>query len=60
MKDSMLNIEQAAKCLAAREPIFHQPEFGTLREDVDAMTTVGFWEVGASGREYSRSVILEL
>jgi hypothetical protein len=45
--------------LVAREPIFHRPEWGTLRADFDRMTVPDFWEVGASGRRYSRSCVLD-
>lgn len=45
--------------LRAREPIFHRPEFGTTRSDVDAMMAQEFWETGASGRRYDREVILD-
>jgi hypothetical protein len=45
--------------LKAREPIFHRPEFGTTREDFERMTDSDFWEVGASGRRYLRSEVLD-
>jgi len=45
--------------LRAREPIFHHPEIGTTRADFDNMMTLDFWEVGASGRRYSRESILD-
>lgn len=45
--------------LKLREPIFHHPEFGTTRRDYEAMTDQEFWEVGASGRRYSREFVLE-
>ncbi|HVP55953.1 MAG TPA: DUF4440 domain-containing protein [Candidatus Eisenbacteria bacterium] len=45
--------------LRAREPIFHHPEYGTTRADFDGMMTLDFWEVGASGRRYSRESILD-
>ncbi|MEA2602341.1 MAG: hypothetical protein QOF89_3333 [Acidobacteriota bacterium] len=45
--------------LMQREPIFHRPEFGTTRADFEAMTEITFWEVGASGRRYSREYVLE-
>jgi hypothetical protein len=45
--------------LQAREPIFHRPEWGTSRADFEAMTELGFWETGASGRRYSRDVVLQ-
>jgi len=45
--------------LRAREPIFHHPEFGTTRTDFDRMMAPDFWEVGASGRRYSRESILQ-
>lgn len=43
--------------LAAREPIFHHPELGTTREDFEAQTIEDFWEVGASGRTYTRETV---
>jgi hypothetical protein len=47
--------------LQAREPIFHHPELGTTRADFESMMVADFWEVGASGRRYSReSVMAEL
>jgi hypothetical protein len=45
--------------LTKREPIFHRPEFGTARSDFENMTEPGFWEVGASGRCYSREYVIE-
>jgi hypothetical protein len=46
--------------LKAREPIFHRPEFGTKRADFEHMTVEDFWEVGASGRRYSRNEVLDV
>jgi hypothetical protein len=46
--------------LQRREPIFHRPEFGTTRHDFAAMTEPDFWEVGASGRRYSRDYVLDV
>ena len=46
--------------LQRREPIFHRPEFGTTRRDFEAMTEPDFWEVGASGRRYSREYVLDV
>jgi hypothetical protein len=45
--------------LRALEPIFHHPELGTSREVYEAMTETDFWEVGASGRRYSRESIVQ-
>jgi hypothetical protein len=45
--------------LKRREPIFHRPELGTTRGDYENMTEPTFWEVGASGRRYSREFILD-
>ena len=45
--------------LMAREPIFHRPEHGTTRADFERMTDECFWEVGASGRRYSRALVLD-
>lgn len=46
--------------LIRREPIFHHPEFGTTRRDFEDMTETTFWEVGASGRRYSREYVLDM
>lgn len=45
--------------LSAREPIFHRPEHGTTRADFERMTAPDFWEIGASGRRYSRELVLD-
>lgn len=45
--------------LKAREPIFHRPEFGKARADFERMTAEEFWETGASGRRYSRQMVLD-
>ncbi|HEY4379773.1 MAG TPA: DUF4440 domain-containing protein [Acidobacteriaceae bacterium] len=41
------------------EPIFHRPEFGTTRAEFERITTEDFWEVGASGRRYTREFVLD-
>jgi hypothetical protein len=45
--------------LKQREPIFHRPEIGTSRADFENMTVPDYWEVGASGRRYSRQFVLD-
>jgi hypothetical protein len=45
--------------LKQREPVFHHPEFGTTRADHENMMDSEFWEVGASGRRYSREFVLD-
>jgi hypothetical protein len=45
--------------LIRREPIFHRPELGTTRVDFENMMVTDFWEVGASGRRYSRDYVLD-
>jgi hypothetical protein len=45
--------------IKAREPLFHHPEFGTSRADFERMIVEDFWEIGASGRRYSRDVVLD-
>lgn len=42
--------------LRQREPIFHTPAFGT---DFEHTMAPDYWEVGASGRRYSRDFILQ-
>jgi hypothetical protein len=44
--------------LRAREPIFHRPELGTTPSDFTAQMAEDFWEIGASGRRYSRAFVL--
>jgi hypothetical protein len=44
--------------LRRREPIFHTREFGSTLEDFENATGPHYWEVGASGRRYSRAFIL--
>lgn len=46
--------------LRRREPIFHNKTFGTTVEDFTRATAPDFWEVGASGRCYTREFILGL
>ncbi len=46
--------------LIDREPIFHRPELGATRADFERMTAEDYWEVGASGRQYSRAFVLDL
>jgi hypothetical protein len=41
------------------EPIFHTPEFGTTCADFEHRMAADYWEVGASGRPYSRDFILK-
>lgn len=45
--------------LKRREPLFHRAELGTSRSDFENMMDSSFWEVGASGRRYSREFILD-
>jgi hypothetical protein len=44
--------------LMDRESIFHWPELGTTRSDLERMIAAEFWEVGASGRRYDREDVL--
>lgn len=53
------NLDAILSELAAREPIFHQREFGTNREDLLKMTADDFWEIGASGKIYGRDFVIE-
>ncbi len=53
-------LNEALKELIKREPIFHHPKYGTTRKDFENMMEESFWEVGASGREYSREFVLDV
>lgn len=57
--DNDSEVDDIASELALREPLFHNPEFGTTRQDFDRMMADEFWEVGASGQIYSRSFVLD-
>jgi hypothetical protein len=41
------------------EPIFHTSAFGVTIEQFDARMAPGYFEIGASGRRYSRAFILK-
>jgi hypothetical protein len=43
----------------ARELIFHWPDLGTSRTDLEKIMLPEFYEVGASGRRYSREWCLD-
>ena len=45
--------------LVAFEPIFHTKNFGLTRPDFEKRMVQDYWEVGASGRRYSREFILD-
>src|SRR5215469_6417596 len=45
--------------LKRREPVFHRPEFIGSRAAIEAMVAPDFWEIGASGRRYSRQYVLQ-
>jgi hypothetical protein len=42
------------------EPIFHTMEFGLEPADFERRTAPDYWEIGASGRRYSRDFILQM
>ncbi len=46
--------------LISRESILNRPERGTTRNDFENMIATDFWEVGASGRRYSRNYVLDV
>src|SRR5262245_44008821 len=58
MEPHLTATERARADLLQREPLFHRPEFGTTRPDFERMMAPEFWEVGASGRRYSREFVL--
>ncbi|OZC46510.1 DUF4440 domain-containing protein [Rhodococcus sp. WWJCD1] len=51
---SVAELDEILAELERREPIFHRREYGTTREDFECLTDPSFWEIGASGRLYSR------
>jgi hypothetical protein len=55
-----MTAEQVLEELRSREPIFHRAEHGTTRADFEAVMAPDYWEVGASGRIYSRADVLDV
>lgn len=53
-------LEEVLAQLTRRELIFHPPGLGTTRAEFENMMQEDFWEVGASGRRYSRSYVLDM
>jgi hypothetical protein len=53
-------LQQVLDELRSREPIFHTERFGRSLKEFESSTVPDFWEVGASGRRYSRAFILEM
>jgi len=53
-------LEPVLRELQRREPLFHRAELDTTRQDCEAMTAADFWEIGASGRRYSREYVLSV
>lgn len=53
------NLQAVFEELRRYEPIFHRAAFGTNAEDFGRVMASDYWEVGASGRRYSRLSILE-
>jgi hypothetical protein len=45
--------------LRPKEPIFHTKEFGMTPAERERAVAPEYWEVGASGRRYSREFILK-
>ena len=46
--------------LSRLEPIFHWPPAQMTRSELERMTVEDFWEVGASGRRFSREFVLDV
>lgn len=53
-------LEAVLKELQPREPIFHTREFGMTAAERARVVAPEYWEVGASGRRYSREFILRM
>ncbi|MFS2175893.1 DUF4440 domain-containing protein [Rhizobium pisi] len=53
-----IEYENILEDLRRREPIFHRREFGTSRDDLLRMTDEEFWEIGASGKIYTREFVI--
>ena len=54
--DKLIDVKNYIK---AREPIFHHREFTNSRADVERETTEDYFEISASGCDYSREFVLD-
>ncbi|MBO7218962.1 MAG: DUF4440 domain-containing protein [Clostridia bacterium] len=54
--DKLIDVK---KYIMAREPIFHHREFTNSRQDVERETTSDYFEISASGCDYSREFVLD-
>jgi len=52
------DLDRVFEDLRRREPIFHTAEFGLAVAEFEKVMAPEYWEVGASGRRYSREFIL--
>lgn len=52
-------IEIVKKELINLEPIFHHQELGTSKEILENMISDDYWEVGASGKVYTKKFIID-
>ncbi len=46
------------KALRRREPLFHRRDLVSSAADADREMAADYWEIGASGRRYSREFVL--
>jgi len=59
IRKTLNKLKLIEKELFSLEPIFHHPELGVSRENYSLMTTKEYWEIGASGKRYSRDYIID-
>ena len=50
-------LDEVLRELVEREPLFYRREVVNSRADFERETAEDFWEIGASGRRYSREVV---
>ena len=55
----MEDLEKIGKYIFEREPIFHHREFTNCRKDVENETTDDYFEISASGCDYTRDFVLD-
>ena len=54
----MEELEKIREYILEREPIFHHREFTNSRQDVENETTEDYFEISASGCEYTREFVI--
>jgi hypothetical protein len=54
------DLQEVQSELVSCEAVFQRPDFNLSKTDFECMLAEEFWEIGASGKRYSRQFVLDL